>query len=184
MTTTLKDTSILLIISGGIAAYKSLELIRLIKKSGGNIRCILTAGGEQFITPLSVSALCEETVYTDLWSLKDETEMGHIRLSREADLIVIAPASANIIAQMANGFAQDLASTTLLANHNTPVLVAPAMNHAMWNNAATQDNVQRLKSRNIKIIGPEHGAMACNEEGLGRMSEPEDIFKKIKEQLS
>jgi len=179
MTDILKNKSILLVISGGIAAYKSLELIRLLKKSGASIRCILTEGGAQFVTPLSVSALCEEQVHTDLWSLKDETEMGHIRLSREADLIVIAPASANIIAQMANGLANDLASTTLLANHNTPVLIAPAMNHAMWNNPATQDNITKIKSRAITLIGPEHGAMACNEEGLGRMSEPEDILAEI-----
>jgi len=175
----LNNKLILLIISGGIAAYKSLELIRLMKKAGASVRCILTSGGEQFVTPLSVSALCEEEVYTDLWSLKDETEMGHIRLSREADLIVIAPASANMIAQMANGLAGDLASTTLLANLDTPVLLAPAMNHAMWNNAATQDNVKKLKSRDTHIIGPEEGAMACNETGIGRMSEPEDIFKQI-----
>ena len=184
MTDILKNKSILLIISGGIAAYKSLELIRLIKKTGGNIRCILTSAGEQFVTPLSVSALCEENVYTDMWSLKDETEMGHIRLSREADLIVIAPATANIIAQMANGLADDLASTTLLANLDTPVLIAPAMNHAMWNNAATQENVVKLKTRGTKIIGPEYGAMACNEDGIGRMSEPENIFKTIEELLS
>lgn len=176
----MKNKSILLVISGGIAAYKSLELIRLIKKSGGHVRCILTKGGEQFVTPLSVSALCEETVYTDLWSLKDETEMGHIRLSRDADLIVIAPASANIIAQMANGLANDLASTALLANHDTPVLLAPAMNHAMWNNPATQHNINTIKSRGIKTIGPDNGAMACNEEGLGRMSEPQTILEEIK----
>jgi len=184
MTDTLNNKSILLVISGGIAAYKSLELIRLLKKSGASLRCILTSGGEQFVTPLSVSALCEEEVYTDLWSLKDETEMGHIRLSREADLIVIAPATANIIAQLANGFANDLASTTLLANHDTPVLLAPAMNHAMWNNPATQDNVNKLISRGTHTIGPEEGAMACNETGMGRMSEPEDIFKEIQKLLS
>lgn len=182
-TMTLKNKSILLIISGGIAAYKSLELIRLIKKSGGNVRCILTSGGEEFVTPLSVSALCEETVYTDLWSLKDETEMGHIRLSREADAIIIAPASANIIAQMAHGLAQDLATTTLLANLDTPVLIAPAMNHAMWNNPATQTNIETLRSRGIHQIGPDEGAMACNETGLGRMSEPEDIFNTIQSLL-
>ena len=180
----LENKSILLVISGGIAAYKSLELIRLIKKAGGHVRCILTSGGEQFVTPLSISALCEEQVYTDLWSLKDETEMGHIRLSREADLIVIAPASANIIAQMANGLADDLASTALLANLDTPVLIAPAMNHAMWNNPASQDNIKTLSSRGTHIIGPEEGAMACNETGIGRMSEPEDIFTKIQKLLS
>jgi phosphopantothenoylcysteine decarboxylase/phosphopantothenate--cysteine ligase len=183
MSTSLKDKSILLVISGGIAAYKSLELIRLIKKSGGSVRCILTKGGEQFVTPLSVSALCEEPVYTDLWSLKGETEMGHIRLSREADLIVIAPASADIIAKTANGFADDLATTSLLANLDTPVLITPAMNHAMWNNPATQDNIEKLKIRGTNIIGPEEGDMACGEYGMGRMSEPEDILAAIQKLL-
>ena len=136
MTKTLENKSVLLVISGGIAAYKSLELIRLIKKAGGNVRCILTKGGEQFVTPLSVSALCEEEAYTDLWSLKDETEMGHIRLTRDADVIVIAPASANLLAQIANGLAQDLASTTLLAS-DKPAIIAPAMNAKMWQHAAT-----------------------------------------------
>jgi Phosphopantothenoylcysteine synthetase/decarboxylase len=117
LTAQLENKTILLIISGGIAAYKSLELIRLAKKCGGKVRCILTKGGEKFVTPLSVSALCEEPVYNDLWSLKDETEMGHIRLSREADLIVVAPASADIIAKMAHGLADDLATTCLLASN-------------------------------------------------------------------
>lgn len=184
MAQTLKNKSILLIISGGIAAYKALELIRLIKKSGGHVRCVITPGGEKFVTPLSVSALSEETAYTDLWSLKDETEMGHIRLSREADLIVIAPASANIIAQMAYGLAEDLASTTLLANLDTPVLIAPAMNHAMWNNAATQENIKTLEARGIKRIGPDIGDMACGEHGPGRMAPPEDIFKAISNHLA
>ena len=184
MSSALNNKSILLIISGGIAAYKSLELIRLLKKASASVRCIITEGGEQFVTPLSVSALCEEQAYTDLWSLKDETEIGHIRLSREADLIVIAPASADIIAKTANGFANDLATTTLLANLDTPVLVAPAMNHAMWNNPATRENIEKLKSRNIQTIGPEEGAMACNETGIGRMSEPEDIFQEIQKHLS
>lgn len=180
MTDSLKNKSILLVISGGIAAYKSLELIRLIKKAGGSLRCILTKGGSQFVTPLSVSALAEDTVYDDLWSLKDESEMGHIRLTREADLIVIAPASANLIAQMAYGLAEDLASTTLLATDDeTPILLAPAMNLAMWNNAATQDNIAALESRGIKRIGPDEGNMACGEHGPGRMSEPETIFAAI-----
>lgn len=178
MTQSLENKSILLIISGGIAAYKSLELIRLIKKSGGHVRCILTKGGEQFITPLSVASLSEEHVYTDLWSLKDETEMGHIRRSREADLIVIAPASANIIAQMAQGMANDLASTTLLAA-DKPVLVAPAMNHKMWDNPATRANITALQERGITQVGPHEGDMACGEYGPGRMAEPEDIMDAI-----
>lgn len=178
MNKNLSGKSILLVISGGIAAYKSLELIRLIKKSGGHVRCIITQGGQKFVTPLSAAALSEETVYTDLWSLKDETEMGHIRLSREADLIVVAPASANLIAQMAYGLAEDLASTALLAA-NKPILIAPAMNHVMWTNAATQENIQTLQSRGIQTIGPTEGAMACNEHGPGRMAEPEEIFARI-----
>ncbi len=179
---TLNNKSILLIISGGIAAYKSLELIRLLKKSGASVRCILTEGGSQFVTPLSVSALCEEEAHTDLWSLKDESEMRHIRLSREADLIVVAPASANILAQMACGLAADLATTTLLAA-NKPVLIAPAMNHMMWNNPATQRNIKTLKSDGIHMIGPEKGDMACGEHGMGRMSEPEAILSEIQKLL-
>lgn len=178
MNETLKDKTILLIISGGIAAYKSLELIRLIRKSGARVRAILTKGGAQFVTPLSVSALCEEEVYTDLWSLKDESEMGHIRLSREADLIMIAPASADIMAKIANGLANDLASTALLAA-NKPIMVAPAMNHMMWENAATQANINTLQERGITLIGPTEGDMACGEYGMGRMSEPEDILAAI-----
>jgi phosphopantothenoylcysteine decarboxylase/phosphopantothenate--cysteine ligase len=168
----------LLIISGGIAAYKSLELIRLLRKDGANVRCILTSGGEKFVTPLSVSALSENPVYTDLWSLKDESEMGHIRLSREADLIVIAPASANMLARMAQGLADDLASTTLLAA-NKPILAAPAMNQMMWSNPATQANVHTLRGRGIHFIGPESGDMACGETGAGRMSEAIAIFAAI-----
>lgn len=175
-----ENKSVLLVISGGIAAYKSLELIRLIRKNGGSVRCILTKGGEQFVTPLSVSALCEKEVYTDLWSLKDETEMGHIRLSREADVILIAPASADIIAKMAHGMANDLATTTLLAA-DKKILIAPAMNHKMWDNQATQDNLKTLTSRGIQIIGPDEGDMACGEFGMGRMSEPETILNALKD---
>lgn len=169
---------ILLIISGGIAAYKSLELIRGLKKSGASVRCILTNGGAHFITPLAVSALSEEEVFTDLWSLKDETEMGHIRLSREADIILVAPCSANLMAQMAYGLAEDLASTTLLAT-NRPVMICPAMNPMMWEHQATQDNLETLKSRDIQIIGPTEGDMACGETGTGRMSEPDDILLAV-----
>lgn len=178
MTQKLNDKCILLIISGGIAAYKSLELIRLLKKDGASVRAILTKGGAQFVTPLSVSALSEEEVYTDLWSLKDETEMGHIRLSREADIIVVAPASADILAKMANGLANDLATTTMLAADKS-ILVAPAMNHKMWDNPATQDNITKLKERGIEMTGPTEGDMACGEHGMGRMSEPEDILSAI-----
>lgn len=174
----LNDKRILLIISGGIAAYKSLELIRLIKKSGGAVRCILTNGGAQFITPLSVASLSGEKCYTDLWSLTDEAEMGHIRLSREADLVVVAPASADIMARMAHGLANDLATTALLAT-DKPVMVAPAMNPYMWENAATQANVTTLKQRGIRVIEPTNGEMACGEEGQGRMAEPDTILKSI-----
>lgn len=174
----LNGKRILLMISGGIAAYKSLELIRLLKKSGASVRCVLTNGGAQFVTPMSVAALSEEEVFTDLWSLKDETEMGHIRLSREADLIVVAPASANILAQMAHGLAEDLASTTLLAT-NRPVMVCPAMNPMMWQHAATQENLKTLEQRGIQILMPNDGDMACGETGTGRMREPEEILDAI-----
>ena len=170
----LQGKTILLVISGGIAAYKALELIRLLRKDGAAVRGILTAGGAQFITPLSVASLTEHTCYTDLFSLKDEAEMGHIRLSREADLILIAPGSANMIAKMASGITDDLASATLLAA-NKQILIAPAMNHMMWNNAATQDNLSKLSARGVKFIGPVEGDMACGEYGPGRMSEPTDI---------
>ena len=179
----LRGKNILLIISGGIAAYKALELVRLLRKSGAGVRCILTAGGQQFITPLSVASLSGEQCYTDLWSLKDETEMGHIRLSREADLIVVAPASADLIARMAQGRADDLAATTLLAT-DKEILIAPAMNIRMWNNPATQDNINLLSRRGIHRIGPEDGEMACGEFGPGRMAEPEIILQAIIERLS
>ncbi len=175
---TLDGKSILLIISGGIAAYKALELIRLLRRSGAEVRSILTAGGAQFITPLSVSSLTGQKTYTDLWSLTDETEMGHIRLSRESDLIIVAPASADLLAKMAHGLANDLASTTLLAS-NAPVLIAPAMNPEMWSHAATQANLEILSERGILQIGPESGDMACGENGMGRMSEPTQIFQAV-----
>ena len=175
----LQDKTVLLIISGGIAAYKSLELIRLLRKEGARVRPILTNGGAQFITPLSVASLAEHEVYTDLWSLKDETEMGHIRLSREADLVVIAPASADLMAKMAQGIANDLASTCMAAN-NKPVLIAPAMNQEMWANPANQDNLETLRNRGHMICGPADGEMACGETGTGRMMEATDILADIK----
>lgn len=175
---TLENKRILMIISGGIAAYKSLELIRLIKKAGGDVRCILTKGGAEFITPLSVSALSGNKCYTDLFSLDDEHEMGHIRLSRDADLVVVCPASADIIGKMANGLCNDLASTALMAT-DKPVMVAPAMNPYMWDNAALQANIATLESRGITIIAPDHGEMACGETGQGRLPEPQVLFKTI-----
>jgi phosphopantothenoylcysteine decarboxylase / phosphopantothenate---cysteine ligase len=169
---------ILLIIGGGIAAYKVLELIRRGRERGLAFRAILTRGGAEFITPLSVASLAEEKVYTDLFSLTDEAEMGHIRLSREADLVVVAPATADLLAKMANGNADDLASTALLAT-DKPVLVAPAMNPMMWSHAATRRNVERLRADGIAFVGPDAGDMACGETGAGRMAEPMAILEAI-----
>ena len=183
MNNALQNRRILLIISGGIAAYKCLDLIRRLREQGARVRCVLTEGGAQFVTPLSVAALSEEKVYTALWSLTDESEMGHIRLSREADLVVVAPASANMIAKMAQGMADDLASTVLLAT-DKPVMIAPAMNVMMWQNAATQANIATLAQRKIKILGPASGMMACGEEGAGRMVEPADILAAINNHFS
>ncbi|MBN8522092.1 MAG: bifunctional phosphopantothenoylcysteine decarboxylase/phosphopantothenate--cysteine ligase CoaBC [Alphaproteobacteria bacterium] len=174
----LKGKTILLIISGGIAAYKSLELIRLLKKSDVAIRCILTAGGQKFITPLSVASLSEHPCYTDLWSLTDETDMGHIRLSRESDLIVVAPASANIIARMAQGMADDLATTTLLAS-DKKIMLFPAMNPLMWSNPATQANIETLRARGVIIIDPAQGDMACGETGTGRLPEATEMIATL-----
>ena len=173
-----KNLKILLIISGGIAAYKSLELIRILKKNKIKVQVILTKGGEKFVTPLSVASLSEEKVYQDLFSLKDETEMGHIRLSRENDLILVAPASANIIAHAAAGITYDLATTVLLAS-NKPIYFAPSMNLEMWKNPITQKNIKTLKENNYNFIGPESGDRACGEHGDGRMTEPENIFQYI-----
>jgi phosphopantothenoylcysteine decarboxylase/phosphopantothenate--cysteine ligase len=169
---------ILLIVAGGIAAYKSLELVRLLKKDGIDVTAILTRAGKNFVTPLSLQALTENTVYEDLWSLTDESEMGHIQLSRSADLIVVAPATANILASMAAGLATDLATTVLLAT-DTPVLIAPAMNVRMWTHPATQANLAVLHARGIHQVGPEDGVMACNEHGYGRLSEPPQILAAI-----
>src|SRR5690606_2163359 len=167
-----------LIISGGIAAYKSLDLIRRRRERGVRVRCILTAGGAQFVTALSVAALSEEKVYSDLFSLTDESEMGHIRLSREADLLVVAPASADILAKMAHGQADDLATTALLAT-DKPVLVAPAMNTMMWQHPATQANLALLQQRGVLRVGPGSGDLACGEVGAGRMAEPHEILSAI-----
>ncbi len=169
---------ILLVISGGIAAYKALELIRRLKDRGAAVRAILTRGGAEFITPLSVAALSGEKVYTDLFSLTDESEMGHIRLSREADLVVVAPASADLIAKMAAGLADDLATTALLAT-DKPVVVAPAMNTMMWRNPAMLANIETLAHRGILRVGPAAGDLACGEVGDGRMAEPAEILDAI-----
>ncbi|RAU21985.1 bifunctional phosphopantothenoylcysteine decarboxylase/phosphopantothenate--cysteine ligase CoaBC [Paramagnetospirillum kuznetsovii] len=173
---------VLLIISGGIAAYKSLELIRRLKDRGCAVRCILTKGGANFVTPLSVAALSGDKVYQETFDLTDEAEMGHIRLSREADLVVVAPATANLLAKMANGIADDLASTALLAT-DKKVLVAPAMNTMMWEHAATQANLATLKTRGVAQVGPNAGDLACGEVGAGRMAEPAEILAAIEAAL-
>ncbi|PWB68578.1 MAG: bifunctional phosphopantothenoylcysteine decarboxylase/phosphopantothenate--cysteine ligase CoaBC [Holophagae bacterium] len=169
---------ILLVISGGIAAYKTLDLIRRLRERGAVVRCILTEAASHFVTPLSVAALSENRVYQELFSLTDEAEMGHIRLSREADLVVVAPATANILAKMAAGIADDLATTLLLAT-NTPILVAPAMNVVMWEHPATQRNLTVLVERGVHVVGPATGELACGETGAGRMEEPEAILAAI-----
>ncbi|OFW98098.1 MAG: bifunctional phosphopantothenoylcysteine decarboxylase/phosphopantothenate synthase [Alphaproteobacteria bacterium RIFCSPHIGHO2_12_FULL_66_14] len=179
----LHDKRILLIVAGGIAAFKSLELIRRLRERGAAVRCVLTDAGARFVTPLSLQALSEDRVYTDMFSLTDENEMGHIQLSRDADLLVVAPATANILARMATGLADDLAATVLLAT-DKPVLTAPAMNVRMWTHAATVANVETLKKRGVTFIGPNDGAMACNEHGPGRMSEPAEIVAAIEQMLA
>jgi phosphopantothenoylcysteine decarboxylase/phosphopantothenate--cysteine ligase len=173
-----KPKHILLIIGGGIAAYKSSELIRLIRKSGMTVRCVLTESGAQFVTPMTLAALSENEVHTTLWSLKDETEMGHIQLSREADLVVICPATANLLAKMAGGIADDLATTLLLAT-DTQVMAVPAMNVRMWQHAATQRNIAQLKADGIIVMQPDEGTMACGEFGPGRLPEPEAVMAEI-----
>jgi phosphopantothenoylcysteine decarboxylase/phosphopantothenate--cysteine ligase len=183
MSASLKGRRILLVLSGGIAAYKGLDLIRRIKDLGATVRCVLTKGAEQFVTPLSVATLSGEPAFDDLWSLTDEQKIGHIRLARENDLVVVAPATANLIAKMAHGLADDLASTVLLATRS-PILIAPAMNVAMWENPATEANIATLKSRDFSFVGPEKGPMACDEVGEGRMSEPADILAAIVERLA
>jgi phosphopantothenoylcysteine decarboxylase/phosphopantothenate--cysteine ligase len=173
---------ILLIVAGGIAAYKALELIRLLRKEGATVRCVLTEGGAQFVTPLSLQGLSEDKVYTDLFSLTDESEMGHIQLSRAAELLVVAPASADILARMAAGLASDLATTVLLAT-DKPVLVAPAMNVRMWTHPATVANLAVLRARGVAVVEPEEGAMACGEWGFGRLAEPPAILACIRAML-
>ncbi len=170
--------SVLLIVGGGIAAYKALELVRLLRKAGIGVTGVLTKAGAHFVTPLSLSALSENKVYADLFSLTEEAEMGHIELSRSADLVVVAPATADLMAKAANGLADDLASTTLLATDKR-VLMAPAMNVRMWLHPATQRNLAALKADGVLFVGPDEGAMACGEFGPGRMAEPEQIFAAI-----
>jgi phosphopantothenoylcysteine decarboxylase / phosphopantothenate---cysteine ligase len=173
---------ILLVISGGIAAYKSLILIRRLRARGALVRTILSKGGAQFVTPLSVSALSHDKVYLDQFSLTEESEMGHLRLSQEADLVVVAPATADILAKMAHGLADELATTVLLASA-APILVAPAMNHRMWLHPATLESMHKLEQRGVRRVGPNQGPLAEDEMGIGRMAEPEEILAAIEAQF-
>ncbi|MFN4140657.1 bifunctional phosphopantothenoylcysteine decarboxylase/phosphopantothenate--cysteine ligase CoaBC [Aestuariivirga sp.] len=180
--TLLAGKTVLLIIGGGIAAYKTHDLVRLLKTRGASVRIILTKAAEEFVTPLSLSSLSGGKVYTDLFSLTDEVEMGHIQLSRAADLLVVAPVTADLMAKMAHGLADDLASTALLAT-DKPVLIAPAMNVRMWRHRATQRNVEALKRDGVGLVGPNDGEMACGEFGAGRMAEPGEIVDAIVDML-
>lgn len=174
---------ILLVIGGGIAAYKSCELVRLIRKHGGEVTCVLTSGGAQFVTPMTLAALSENPVHTSLWDLKNEVEMGHIQLSRQADLIVVCPATADLLAKMTHGIADDLATTLLLAT-DKPVMAVPAMNVRMWEHAATQANIAALRERGIAVMEPDEGPMACGEFGPGRLPEPIEVMRAICDTLS
>ena len=169
---------VLLIVGGGIAAYKSLELVRLLKKAGHEVTPVLTKGGEHFVTEMSLGTLAESAVHTSLWELKDEVEIGHIQLSRAADVVLVCPATADLLAKMASGIADDLATTLLLAT-DKPVVVAPAMNVRMWLHAATQRNIAQLKADGITVLDPDEGEMACGEFGPGRLPEPQDILERI-----
>jgi phosphopantothenoylcysteine decarboxylase/phosphopantothenate--cysteine ligase len=169
---------VLLIVGGGIAAYKSLELVRLLKKGGHEVTPVLTSGGEHFVTAMSLGTLAESPVHTSLWELKDEVEIGHIQLSRAADLVLVCPATADLLAKMAAGLADDLATTLLLAT-DKPVVVAPAMNVRMWKHPATERNVAQLKADGVRVIAPAEGEMACGEFGPGRLPEPDDILKAV-----
>ncbi|MGH6804628.1 MAG: bifunctional phosphopantothenoylcysteine decarboxylase/phosphopantothenate--cysteine ligase CoaBC [Methyloceanibacter sp.] len=179
----MQNKRILLIVGGGIAAYKSLELVRRLKERGASVRAILTKGGAEFVTPLSLSVLTEGPAFTDLFDLKDEAEIGHIRLSREADLVVVAPATADLLAKMAHGLADDLATAVLLAT-DKPVLAAPAMNVRMWQHPATRRNLATLQADGIVFVGPDEGEMACGEYGPGRMAEPQAILEAIERLLT
>jgi len=171
-------SKVLLVVGGGIAAYKSLELVRLLKKAGHQVTPVLTKGGEHFVTAMSLGTLAESPVYISLWEVKDEVEIGHIQLSRAADFILVCPATADLLAKMAAGLADDLATTLLLAT-DKPVVVAPAMNVRMWQHAATQRNVSQLKADGVHVIDPAEGEMACGEFGPGRLPEPEHIIEAL-----
>jgi phosphopantothenoylcysteine decarboxylase / phosphopantothenate---cysteine ligase len=177
------DKKVLLIVGGGVAAYKALELIRLLKKADVGVTPVLTQAGSQFVTPLSLAALAETKTYTDLFSLTDEAEMGHIALSRASDLVVVAPATADLMAKTAHGLADDLASTLILAT-DKPILMAPAMNVRMWQAPATRRNHATLLADGVTLVGPDEGAMACGEYGPGRMAEPAALFEAIMTMLN
>ena len=174
---------ILLIVGGGIAAYKSCELVRLIRKGGADVTCVLTDGGAHFVTPMTLAALSEKPVHTSLWDLKNEVEMGHIQLSRKADLVVVCPATADLMARMAAGIADDLATTLLLAT-DKPVFAVPAMNVRMWEHAATRRNVRCLREAGVEVMEPDEGAMACGEYGPGRLPEPEAVWARIRAKMA
>jgi len=174
---------VLLIVGGGIAAYKSLELVRLLRKAGHEVTPVLTKGGEHFVTAMSLGTLAESEVHTSLWELKDEVEIGHIQLSRAADFILVCPATADLLAKMAAGIADDLATTLLLAT-DKPVVVAPAMNVRMWLHAATRRNVAQLRSDGVRVIDPAEGDMACGEHGPGRLPEPQAIMERLSDFLA
>ncbi len=178
----MRGKRILLIVGGGIAAYKSCELVRLIRKAGMSVTCVLTDGGSHFVTPMTLAALSENRVFTSLWDLKDEVEMGHIQLSRQADLILVCPATADLMAKMAHGIADDLATTLLLAT-DKPVLAAPAMNVRMWQHAATQRNVAQLRQDGVIVLEPDEGEMACGEYGPGRLPESAAILNAMVEHI-
>lgn len=179
----LLNKRVLLVVAGGIAAYKSIELLRLIAKAGGTATCVLTRAGAQFVTPLTLQAISGNKVFQDIFSLSDENEMGHIQLSRAADLVVVAPATADLMAKMAQGRADDLASTLLLAT-DTRVLVVPAMNVRMWDHPATQRNLAQLRADGVRVVGPNEGEMACGEYGPGRMAEPLEIVAAVQAALA
>ena len=173
---------VLLIVGGGIAAYKSLELVRLLKKADHSVTPVLTKGGERFVTAMSLGTLAESQVHTSLWELKDEVEIGHIQLSRAADFVLVCPATADLLAKMTAGIADDLATTLLLAT-DKPVVVAPAMNVRMWLHAATQRNVAQLQADGVRVIDPAEGEMACGEYGPGRLPEPQEIMDQLADLL-
>ena len=178
MLMTLKSKKILIIVGGGIAAYKSLDIIRLLRKNGAEVKTILTKSGSEFVTPLSIASLSKNKVYTDIYSVENESEMDHISLSRWADLILVAPATANIIAKMSQGISDDLATTVIQASDKS-IFVCPAMNVRMWEHASNKQNIEKIKSYNYKIIGPFNGEMACGEYGDGRMADINYILNEL-----